>query len=84
MEKLVEQEIRCRITKIDVDDEDVVVDRRAIAEDEERPARSAVFRSLKKAIRCRAWFAASPTTGVCRDRRSGRAASRRRNFLASR
>src|ERR1700690_2420759 len=36
MEKLVEQEIRFRIIKLDVEDEDVVVDRRAIAEDEER------------------------------------------------
>src|SRR5271170_6365327 len=36
LEKLVEQEIRCRIIKLDVDDEDVVVDRRAIAEDEAR------------------------------------------------
>ena len=36
MEGLVGQEIRCRITKLDVTDEDVVVDRRAIAEEEER------------------------------------------------
>src|SRR5271157_5383197 len=36
MESLVGQEIRCRITKLDVDEEDVVVDRRAIAEEEER------------------------------------------------
>ncbi|MGA8150306.1 MAG: 30S ribosomal protein S1 [Terriglobales bacterium] len=36
MEKLVEQEIRCRITKLDVTEEDVVVDRRVIAEEEER------------------------------------------------
>ena len=36
MEKLVGQEIRCRIIKLDVTDEDVVVDRRALAEDEER------------------------------------------------
>ena len=36
MEKLVEQEIRCKIIKLDVADEDVVVDRRAVAEDEER------------------------------------------------
>ena len=35
MEKLVEQEIRCRIIKLDVEEEDVVVDRRDIAEDEE-------------------------------------------------
>ena len=36
MEKLVGQEIRCRIIKLDVTEEDVVVDRRAIAEEEER------------------------------------------------
>jgi len=36
LEKLVGQEIRCRITKLDVTDEDVVVDRRAVAEEEER------------------------------------------------
>ncbi len=35
MEKLVEQEIRCRITKLDEADEDVVVDRRVVAEEEE-------------------------------------------------
>src|ERR1700733_11784465 len=39
MEKLVEQEIRCRITKLDVTEEDVVVDRRAIAEEEERASK---------------------------------------------
>src|SRR4029077_4173342 len=36
MEKLVGQEIRCRITKLDVTEEDVVVDRRVIAEEELR------------------------------------------------
>jgi small subunit ribosomal protein S1 len=36
MEKLVGQEIRCRVTKLDVTDEDVVVDRRAVAEEEGR------------------------------------------------
>jgi small subunit ribosomal protein S1 len=36
MEKLVGQEIQCRITKLDVADEDVVVDRRAVLEDEVR------------------------------------------------
>jgi len=36
MEKLVGQEIRCRITKLDVADEDVVVDRRIVAEEEDR------------------------------------------------
>jgi len=36
MEKLVEREIRCRIIKLDSTEEDVVVDRRAVAEEEER------------------------------------------------
>ncbi|NYF80497.1 30S ribosomal protein S1 [Granulicella arctica] len=36
LEKLVGQQIRCRITKLDVDDEDVVVDRRSVVEEEER------------------------------------------------
>jgi small subunit ribosomal protein S1 len=36
MEKMVEQEILCRIIKLDVTEEDVVVDRRAVAEEEER------------------------------------------------
>jgi len=36
MEKLVGQEVQCRITKLDVSDEDVVVDRRAVMEDEAR------------------------------------------------
>jgi small subunit ribosomal protein S1 len=36
LEKLVGQEIRCRIIKLDVADEDVVVDRRIVAEEEER------------------------------------------------
>ena len=39
MEKLVEQEIRCRIIKFDAADEDVVVDRRAVLEDEELAAK---------------------------------------------
>src|SRR5438309_7450700 len=36
MEKLIGQEIRCRIIKLDVADEDVVVDRRSVLEEEER------------------------------------------------
>src|SRR5271163_1024819 len=48
MEKLVEQEIRCRIIKLDVEDEDVVVDRRAIAEDEERSGKQRRFSELKE------------------------------------
>jgi small subunit ribosomal protein S1 len=48
LEKLVEQEIRCRIIKIDVEDEDVVVDRRAIAEDEERAGKERRYSELKE------------------------------------
>lgn len=36
MEKLVGQEIRCRITKLDIATEDVVVDRRSVLEEEDR------------------------------------------------
>jgi len=48
MEKLVGQEIRCRITKLDVTEEDVVVDRRIIAEDEERTTKERRFSELKE------------------------------------
>ena len=59
LEKLVEQEIRCRIIKLDVAEEDVVVDRRAIAEDEERAGEtSAASRNSRKATPCRARSAA--------------------------
>src|SRR5579862_1939875 len=46
--KLVEQEIRCRIIKLDVEDEDVVVDRRVIAEDEERAGKQRRYNELKE------------------------------------
>ena len=48
MAKLVEQEIRCRITKIDVEDEDLVVDRRVVAEDEEASAKQRRYSELKE------------------------------------
>ena len=48
MEKLVGQEIRCRITKLDVTEEDLVVDRRAILEDEERAAKELRYSDLKE------------------------------------
>jgi small subunit ribosomal protein S1 len=48
MEKLVEQEIRCRIIKLDAAEEDVVVDRRAIAEDEERAGKERRYSELKE------------------------------------
>jgi small subunit ribosomal protein S1 len=48
MEKLVGQEIRCRIIKLDVTDEDVVVDRRAVAEEEERSAKDKFYSQVKE------------------------------------
>jgi small subunit ribosomal protein S1 len=48
MEKLVEQEIRCIIIKLDAADEDVVVDRRAVAEAEERIAKERRYSQLKE------------------------------------
>ena len=48
MEKLVGQEIRCRIIKLDVTDEDVVVDRRAVAEEEERSAKDRMYSQIKE------------------------------------
>ena len=48
MEKLVGQEIRCRIIKLDVADEDVVVDRRAVAEEEERVAKDRLYGQIKE------------------------------------
>jgi len=39
MDKLVGQQIECRITKLDTATEDVVVDRRAILEELERAAK---------------------------------------------
>jgi small subunit ribosomal protein S1 len=48
MEKLVGQEITCRIIKLDVADEDVVVDRRVVLEEEEAIARAKVFTDLQE------------------------------------
>jgi len=48
MEKLVEQEIRCRITKLDTTEEDVVVDRRVIAEEEERSAKERRYTEVQE------------------------------------
>ena len=48
MEKLVGQEIRCRIIKLDVTDEDVVVDRRVVAEEEERSTKDKFYSQIKE------------------------------------
>jgi len=48
MEKLVGQEICCRITKLDTADEDVVVDRRIVAEEEERALKDRRYSELQE------------------------------------
>jgi len=48
MEKMVEQEILCRIIKLDVTDEDVVVDRRVVAEEEERSVQDRRSSAMKE------------------------------------
>jgi small subunit ribosomal protein S1 len=48
MEKLVGQEIRCRIIKLDTADGDVVVDRRTVFEDEERAVKEQRFSELRE------------------------------------
>ena len=48
MERLVGQQIRCRIIKLDVADEDIVVDRRVLAEEEERLVKDQRFSEIKE------------------------------------
>ena len=48
MEKLVGQDIRCRITKLDVTDEDLVVDRRVVIEEEERSAKEQRYGQVRE------------------------------------
>jgi small subunit ribosomal protein S1 len=48
MEKLVGQEIRVRITKLDVQDENVVVDRRGVTEDEALATRSQRYAEVRE------------------------------------
>jgi len=48
MEKMVGQEIRCRIIKLDATEEDVVVDRRAVAEEEERSTKERRFAEIRE------------------------------------
>lgn len=48
LETLVGQEIECRITKLDPEKEDVVVDRRVILEEREREARQRAFDAVQE------------------------------------
>jgi small subunit ribosomal protein S1 len=48
LERLVGQEIECRITKLDTAEEDVVVDRRVVLEEQERAAKREAFGKLQE------------------------------------
>jgi len=48
MEKLIGQEIQCRITKLDIEKEDVVVDRRVVLEEAANAARAEAFAHVKE------------------------------------
>src|SRR5271155_245893 len=48
LEKLVGQQIECRITKLDTESEDVVVDRRAVLEEREKVAKEEAFGRLEE------------------------------------
>jgi small subunit ribosomal protein S1 len=48
LEKLVGQQIRCRIIKLEVSEEDVVVDRRVLAEEEERSTKDRRYAEIKE------------------------------------
>jgi small subunit ribosomal protein S1 len=48
VEKLVGEQIRCRIIKLDVADEDVVVDRRVVAEEDERASKERRYAEIEE------------------------------------
>jgi len=48
LERLVGQQIRCRIIKLEVSEEDVVVDRRAVTEEEDRSNKERRYSELKE------------------------------------
>ena len=54
LEKLVGQQIRCRIIKLEVSEEDVVVDRRVLAEEEERSTKERRYAEIKEGESCTA------------------------------
>ena len=48
LEKLVGQEIRCRVTKLDITGEDVVVDRRVVMEEEARSSKQRRYAEIRE------------------------------------
>jgi small subunit ribosomal protein S1 len=49
-ERLVGQEIRCRIIKLDVAEEDIVVDRRSVSEEEERSTKERRYSEIAEGV----------------------------------
>jgi small subunit ribosomal protein S1 len=67
MEKLVGQEIRCRVIKLDVDDEDVVIDRRSVMEEEASEARRNAVETLEEGAVVRGTVRSLATYGAFVD-----------------
>ncbi len=67
MEKLAGQEIRCRIIKLDVADEDVVVDRRAVLEEDERAVKDRRYSEVKEGETVRGTVRSLTTYGAFVD-----------------
>ena len=85
MEKLVGQEITCRITKLDVTDEDVVVDRRAILEEQALSVRQrSILRSQGRRHRQRRSSQPRGLWCFCRYRRYRWPAPCQRHFVEPR
>jgi small subunit ribosomal protein S1 len=67
MEKLVGEQIECRITKLDPETEDVVVDRRVILEERERAVKEETFASLQEGMILRGTVSSITTFGAFVD-----------------
>ena len=84
MQKLVGQEIRCRIIKLDVDDEDVVVDRRSVMEEEADQVSPHHARDAgRRRVSCAAPSGPSPIWRICGYRRRRRPAACGRHYLGA-
>jgi small subunit ribosomal protein S1 len=67
MEKLVGQEIRCRISKLDIDDENIVVDRRSVMEEEASQIRQNTLATLEEGAVVRGTVRSLATYGAFVD-----------------
>jgi small subunit ribosomal protein S1 len=67
MQQLVGQEIRCRIIKLDIDEEDVVVDRRSVMEEEAQQVRQNTVAALEEGAVVRGTVRSLATYGAFID-----------------